>query len=300
MNYLASLFNPIHYVFNEVKNFIVLIDKIYNSNHYDDDDNGHNDDISYESIHSYYTIANFFDVMGIYKDNEIQKVNVDVIDYIYNSVSKFFNDVFNLIYINFFVDNNVISKDNSVCEIKKIYDNKYDDKYDGLESIYLTEDDIGMLSNKYVMEYTPVGNVVMYFDYDKKAFQYYSDFSVPYKYLECVSKKFCIMNKNKIYREIKMDVDVNEFSIVRNSSSSLQNKSKSFAKLKGYNNSNPSVKNDASNQGVLKIIQKDIVRYTHLGKLCNFSFIKNTIPKFKPVSYKDFLKKHSLSEGWVL
>ena len=298
MNYLANLFNPIHYVFNEVKDFIVLIDKIYNSNHYDDDnDNG---DISYESIHSYYTIANFFDIMGVYKDDEIQKVNVDIIDYIYNSIGNFFNDVYHLICINLFGNNVIAKNDNTVSEIKKIYDDKYDDKYNGLESIHLNEDDINMLSNKYVMEYTPVGNVVMYFDYDKKAFQYYSDFGVPYKYLECVSKKFCIMNRNKIYREIKMDVDVNEFSIVRNSSSSLQNKSKSFAKLKGYNNSNPSVKNDTSKQGGLKIIQKDIVRYTHLGKLCNFSFIKNTIPKFKPVSYKDFLKKHSLSEGWVL
>jgi hypothetical protein len=107
------------------------------------------------------------------------------------------------------------------------------------------------------------------------------------------------MNRNRVYREIKMDVDLNEFSIIRNSSSSLQNKSKSFAKLKGYNNSS-SVKNDTLNQGKLKIIQKDIVRYTHLGKLCNFSFIKNTIPKFKPVSYKDYLKKNSLSEGWIL
>jgi hypothetical protein len=103
------------------------------------------------------------------------------------------------------------------------------------------------------------------------------------------------MNKNKIYREIKMEVDVNEFSIVRNSTSSLQNKSKSFAKLKSYN------KNGHSNkQSELKIIQKDIVRYTHLGKMCNFSFIKNTVTKFKPISYKDFMKNVSPPDGWVV
>jgi hypothetical protein len=98
-----------------------------------------------------------------------------------------------------------------------------------------------------------------------------------------------------------MDVDVNEFSIVRNSSASLQNKSKSFAKLKGYNNSTPSIKNVTSNkQSDLKIIQKDIVRYTHLGKICNFSFVKNTVPKFKPVSYKDFMKNNSTPDGWTI
>jgi hypothetical protein len=198
-------------------------------------------------------------------------------------------------------DDKIENKKNEI-EIKNImYDVKYDVKYDSLEAIQLNEDEMVMLPSKFVMESTPVGNVIMYFDYDKRAFQYYSDFSVPYKYLECVSKKFCIVNKNKIYRDIKMEVDVNEFSIVRNSSSSLQNKSKSFAKLKGYNNSNPSIKNGRSGkQAELKIIQKDIVRYTHLGKICNFSFVKNTVPKFKPVSYKDFMKSVSPPDGWVV
>lgn len=186
--------------------------------------------------------------------------------------------------------------------VVKIYDDKYDDKYETLEAVPLEDGDIDMLSNKFVMESTPVGNVIMYFDYDKRAFQYYSDFGVPYKYLECVSKKYCIVNKNKVYREIKMEVDVNEFSIVRNSSDTLQTKSKSFAKLKSYNNStpsNPTVKNHK--QEKLKIIQKDIVRYTHLGKLCNFSFVKNDTPKFKPISYKDFIAKQTSRavEDWV-
>lgn len=187
---------------------------------------------------------------------------------------------------------NVVEK---VVEKEKIYDDKYDTKYNKLETIVLNKDEIDMLPTKYIMEYTPLGNVIMYFDYDKKSFQYYSDFSVPYKFLECVSKKFCIINQNKIYREIKMDVDENEFSIVRNSSSSLQNKSKPFAKLKSYNNSNSSTKHSE-----LKIIQKDIVRYTHLGKISNFSFIKNTIPKFKPISYKDFIKNNFKLDDWVL
>jgi hypothetical protein len=296
MNYIKGFVNSICYAFDEVKNFVVLLDKVYNSSHYDDDCEDCDDDTSGQPIQSHYTIANFFDIMGVYNDKDIQNVNVEIIEYIYLTVKTFILNCINNLFKD--RDNVNVNNDNGILEIKKLYDDKYNDKYNGLENIKLTEDEIDMLSNKYIMEYTPIGNVIMYFDYDKKAFQYYSDFSVPYKYLECVSKKFCILNRNRVYREIKMEVDVNEFSIVRNSSSSLQNKSKSFAKLKGYNN--PSLKNDNSNQGKLKIIQKDIVRYTHLGKLCNFSFIKNTIPKFKPVSYKDFLKKNPLSEGWIL
>jgi len=189
-------------------------------------------------------------------------------------------------------------KDRVDTQPVKNYEEKYDEKYDTLEAISLEKEELDMLPNKFVMETTPVGNVVMYFDYDKRAFQYYSDFSVPYKFLECVSKKFCIVNKNKIYREIKMEMDVNEFSIVRNSTETLQTKSKAFAKLKSYNNS--TVKNQR--QEKLKIVQKDIVRYTHLGKLCNFSFVKNTIKKFKPISYKDFMLSQTSKavEDWVV
>jgi hypothetical protein len=295
MNYLSFLYN-------EIKSFIIEFHDLYHSNKWDDFDD--DDDTPRASLHSYYTMNTFFDIMGSYSDNEIQKVNVDIFEYLYKQTTTFFTNIYYILCINPFddldYDDNQDSKEsnNNDVVIKK-YDDKYDDKYNKLDTIELDELGLNMLSNKYVMEYTPVGNVLMYFDYEKRAFQYYSDFSIPYKYLECVSKKFCIVNKNKIYREIKMDVDVNDFSIIRNSSSSLQNKSKSFAKLKGYNNSNPSIKNDTAKQRELKIIQKDIVRYTHLGKLCNFSFIKNTIPKFKPVSYKDFVKNNP-SEGWVV
>jgi hypothetical protein len=284
--------NYINFLFTETKNFISELHELLYSN----DCDGMDED-------ECYTTATFFDIMDIYQDGDMK-----IFDYVYSYVNTLFTNMYYLLFMNPFIDLNYDDNDDKIenkkndIEIKKIvYDVKYDDKYDSLEAIQLNEEEMSMLPSKFVMESTPVGNVIMYFDYDKKAFQYYSDFSVPYKYLECVSKKFCIVNKNKIYRDIKMEVDVNEFSIVRNSSSSLQNKSKSFAKLKGYNNSNPSIKNGRSGkQAELKIIQKDIVRYTHLGKICNFSFVKNTVPKFKPVSYKDFMKSVSPPDGWVV
>jgi hypothetical protein len=296
--------NYINFLFTEIKSFICDLHEVYHSNDWDEMDC----DEYKSSIHSYYTMASFYDVMGVYKDNENHNVNVEMFEYIYNSINTLFTNIYYLIFMNPFIDLDYDENDEKKkveVEVKKIiYDVKYDVKYDSLEAIQLSDEELEMLPSKFVMESTPVGNVIMYFDYDKRAFQYYSDFSVPYKYLECVSKKYCIVNKNKIYRDIKMEVDVNEFSIVRNSSASLQNKSKSFAKLKGYNNSNPSnpsIKGGRSTkQSDLKIIQKDIVRYTHLGKICNFSFVKNTVPKFKPVSYKDFMKTISPPDGWVV
>ncbi len=178
------------------------------------------------------------------------------------------------------------------------YSIKYDNKFLLLEKIQLTDDYIASLSNNIVMDYTPNGNVIMFFDNNKKSFQYYSDFNIPYSYLESVSKKYCIVNRNSIFRELKMELDVNnEFAIVKNKTTRPQ--SKSFATLKSYNNasSKPSmgnaIANSSKSQGKpceLKIIQKDIVRYTHLGKLSNYSFLKNTQPRYKKISYKDFEK----------
>ena len=169
-----------------------------------------------------------------------------------------------------------------------IYNEKYDSKYAILEKIPLTDENISLLPTNIVMDTTPNGNVIMFFDNSKKSFQYYSDFSIPYSYLESVSKKYCIVNKNSIFRELRIDIDVNnEFAIVKNQTTRPQ--SKSFASLKTYNSVNSNFKTPSPNISG-KPRELKIVRYTHLGKLCNFNFLKNTQPRYKKISYKDFGK----------
>ena len=286
--------NIINIFFNELKSFIID----YYEAIYPTETNENLDNTPPTTIYIFFNELKSF-IIDYHEAIYPSGSNVNLDNTFPTTIYTFFTKIFYLFFMK--PDNDYIEEKKNVGDVKKNYDDKYDIKYDMLKTNKLDEDDIKILPNKYVMEYTPIGNVVMFFDYDKKAFQYYSDFSVPYKYLECVSKKFCIMNKNRVYRDIKMEVDVNDFSIVRNSSSSLQNKSKSFAKLKSYNNSNTSIKGVPSTKHTeLKIIQKDIVRYTHLGKLSNFSFVKNTISKFKPISYKDYVKTISQPDGWVV
>ena len=124
MNYIQGVANSIYYAFDEVKNLIVLLDKVYNPSHYEDVDNEDNDDdVSGQTIHSHYTIANLFDIMCVYNDIEIQKVNIEIIDYLYHIVNKFF-----LFCINFFFNKDVNpdnDNENDVSEIKRLYDDKY-------------------------------------------------------------------------------------------------------------------------------------------------------------------------------
>jgi hypothetical protein len=42
----------------------------------------------------------------------------------------------------------------------------------------------------YVMEYTPLGNVLMIYDKERETFKYYSDNTIPYRYLEVVGRKY--------------------------------------------------------------------------------------------------------------
>lgn len=46
------------------------------------------------------------------------------------------------------------------------------------------------LANCYVMEHTPLGNVLMTYNAERETFTYYSDSSMPYRYLEVVARKF--------------------------------------------------------------------------------------------------------------
>jgi hypothetical protein len=260
--------------------------------------------ISNMQIHSWNVIQEFDKIMNLYmgvSNIEDYDLSGEHILPFFKKVDMIINNILNFVYYLLGKTNNIVKCSSPIQDDKiniiniqpKKYDEKYDEKYDLLEQREINEEDIKCLQNKIIIENTPNGNVIMFFDYDKKSFQYYSDFSIPYSFLESVSKKYCILQSNSIYRQIKMDASINDFSIIKNSTTALlQSKSKSFAKLKSYNNSSHNVgipSNTKQQPTELKIVEKDIVRYTHLGKTTNFSFLKNEIPKHKHISYKDFV-----------
>jgi hypothetical protein len=58
----------------------------------------------------------------------------------------------------------------------------------------LSDDYLNGLKNTIVMEMTPNGNVIMYWDNSRDAFVYYSDSTIPYRFLEVVARKYAIVN----------------------------------------------------------------------------------------------------------
>ena len=76
----------------------------------------------------------------------------------------------------------------------------------------ITEKRLDTLKNNIIIEKTPLGNVLMFWDNSRKSFTYYSDNTIPYRFLETVGRKYVITYKCKsIY--VDMETIIKEAEI---------------------------------------------------------------------------------------
>jgi len=164
------------------------------------------------------------------------------------------------------------------------------------------------LNNCFVMEYTPLGNVLMIYDKERDSFKYYSDNTIPYRYLEVVGRKYIKqfncrpifvdmeeelkLAEEKWEQDKKVKEEKEEEEKKRKEEASknrlvvVEEKKNVFAKFKQYNKtagtghviSAAPPKNSIPNKSIIekdKILLKDKAnRYTYEGKIANFSFLK--------------------------
>jgi hypothetical protein len=69
---------------------------------------------------------------------------------------------------------------------------------------FIIDEQLKKFKNKYVIDHTPLGNVLMFYNHDKLAFEYYSDSTIPYRYLETVARKYVITYQ---YRPLYIDME---------------------------------------------------------------------------------------------
>ena len=180
------------------------------------------------------------------------------------------------------------------------YIEKYKDEFKkNIRSSKSLEDlDLHSLKNNILLEKTPFGNVIMYYDFSKQSFIYYCDKTLSYPYVNTVGRKYVItFGCEKLYF---YDTDENKKSNETNISeyqkgSKLVNMEKSnnknvYAKFKKYENQNKPNILDLKKENV-ELTEEKINRYTCEGKLSNFNFLKK-VQKVKPFSYKDFKLKN--------
>jgi len=177
------------------------------------------------------------------------------------------------------------------------------------------------LANSFVMEKVPGGNVLMLYDNEKELFKYYSDFTVPYRHLEVVARKYVkFFNCRPIYVDMEEELRLfeekwekqQEIKKVkeeekRNSISQAPPKKNVFAKFKNYNKDTGKIapvappRNSIPNRATMenkeneKVLLKERAnRYAYGGKIVNFNFLQKVEKKVfnskLGVSFAEFKK----------
>jgi hypothetical protein len=175
------------------------------------------------------------------------------------------------------------------------------------------------LKNCYVMEKTPLGNVLMIYNTERSSFSYYSDSNIPYRYLETVARKYVKMfNCRPIFvdmdeelksAEEKWEVEKDkQEEDLNNLSQKVEQKKSVFAKFKSYNkdsiatkamvappkNSIPNKRLTNEKENEKMLLKDKSNRYTYEGKFANFNFLKKVdrkvVDKKYVLTFADFKK----------
>ena len=171
-------------------------------------------------------------------------------------------------------DDESVSEDEDEDEdVEEIYEEKYDEEYEKLEESELVEDELKELKRNSLIETTPMGDVLMFYDQDYEYFKYYSDKKeVSYKILETVAKKYVITNDCKqIYTDMNDEIMRQQEKNKGEAETSEANEVSVFATLKTYN-----VKGNKGNNSQNVYIKEKINIYKYGGRIEEYTLIKNS------------------------
>ena len=201
------------------------------------------------------------------------------------------------------LENSEISEDeNKSTEPSTPYESKYINKFRSLAEI---EVDMERIKYTMVMDYTPYGNVIMMYNEDKDAFTYYTDHSMPYRFLEAVAQKFAILcNAKKLVIDTEQEIEklkeINKTSETETEENQKQTENQKkdepeaekksvFAKFKSYNQmTTPGVGSNVREVPTTKkkegpeLLLEKTNTYSFEGKISN---MKNIIQPMKPDSH---------------
>jgi len=273
---------------------------------------------------------------------ELESISKKTFEFIqkYNDhLDKEINDVKSMLEDDSDNDNNDNNdKNNNKEKLEELLEEKslpYEDTYLKAEEEAKKEvlnDRLKRLKKCYVFEKTPLGNVAMCYNFDKDSFEYYSDNTLPYRFLEPVGRKYVLTFKCKhIFvdmveelKEAELRADkkkLEEEDKAKKEKESGVRKRNVFAKLKEYNSPTSSgakgasvgaktnnIKMPANIKANLKdintepeklLLKEKSNHYTCQGKFANMKVLqpvnRKLVDKKYAMSFADF-KKMSLKK----
>jgi hypothetical protein len=203
-----------------------------------------------------------------------------------------------------------------------------DDDINKMAKDFVLNERLDNLKNNILIENTPLGNVIMFYNNSRDSFEYYSDSVIPYRYLEVIGRKYVVTYKCKsLYVDMMKEIEEAEKKLAEKKikEQELEEKKKEeknldkhmfldkdktkekrnvFAKLKTYNKDisikaaavpldrpAPSKHTDIKEE---KVIKERANRYSYEGKIANFNFLKKIdrkiVDKRYAISFSEFKK----------
>lgn len=285
-------------------------------------------------FHNFEYLVEFFNFIYIQKfyKEEDSETFYKCIETITTNMIHFVNEKIQFVSFLFLQNGEIEQTPEPIIEkVPEKYEDKYLDLYRKTESTVCSDEKIEGLKNTILMENTPLGNVIMYYDKSRETFIYYSDSNIPYRYLEVISRKYVIMNHCKqIHVDMEQEIKDAQEKLEQKKQeeeekkkqieqqktdenhSSTNVKKDVFAKLKKYN-TNTSLKSSGiptDNKSISKkniqennrplILKENANRYSCEGKLMNFSFLKKVdkkvVDKRYAMNFSDFKKMIGMSQ----
>lgn len=200
--------------------------------------------------------------------------------------------------------------------------------YEYMKNLFLLR-----FKNKFIIENTPLGNVNMCYNHEKESFEYYSDKTIPYRYLEPVARKYvCIFMCKDLYIDMeeelkeakkrKIEEDEHAKELVEKQKEEVKKTKDIFARLKTYNKETPSPNTSSvkgpngkktlpnhikmkltsqiqsANSNDTQLLKEYANRFTHQGRFTNLTILKTinktVTNKNYAVTYAEFRKNLSV------
>jgi hypothetical protein len=166
--------------------------------------------------------------------------------------------------------------------------------------------------NNYILEFTPLGNVYMRYNHFKKSFEYFSNNTIPYRYLETIGRKYVMTFRCKplfidledeLKRASTLALEKTKESVTNNPVQKFKSYNKDikmdniYAKGRpGKNILPPQIKANLPNinttNGEKQVLKENANRYTWEGRLSSINLLKKVdrkiIDKKYAMTFSDF------------
>jgi len=214
--------------------------------------------------------------------------------------------------------------------LEELYNSEGEDELKNKAHEFIINKKLDTFNDNYLLESTPLGNIFMRFNNDKKSFEYFSNNTIPYRYLEPAGRKYVMTYWCKpIFVDIEEELKRSEEKYQEEMKKMEEEKKNidpadvsknKFQKLKGYNKENtinsikmtsapsknrgqasmplpPQIKANLPNvnsNNEKKFLKENANRYTWEGRLNSFSLLKKIdkkiVNKNLSLSFAEFKK----------